>query len=58
MHVVSHFADLFVRRGVGALPAELGAADRNVRDQRYMLNAFLPSVGVRLHDRDEAGGAS
>ncbi|KAK1859252.1 hypothetical protein I4F81_001849 [Pyropia yezoensis] len=37
---------------------ELGGADRDVRDQRYMLNAFLPSGGVRLHERDVAGGAS
>eukprot|EP00170_Pyropia_yezoensis_P002913 contig_12195_g2919 len=58
VHVVPDFADLFLRRGVGALPVEFGGADRDVRDQRYMFNAFLPSGGVRLHERDVAGGAS
>eukprot|EP00170_Pyropia_yezoensis_P000316 contig_1945_g317 len=55
VHVVPDFADLFVRRGVGALPAELGGPAQDVIEQRYLLNAFLPSGGVRVHDADEAG---
>lgn len=55
VHVVPEIADLFVRRGVGALPAELGGPAQEVIQQRYLLNAFLPSGEVRVQDADEAG---
>lgn len=50
VHVVPGLADLFSRHGVGATPAELGGADVDVRQQRYDLNAFRPSGGVRLNE--------
>ncbi|KAK1869874.1 hypothetical protein I4F81_012339 [Pyropia yezoensis] len=36
VHVVPDFADLFLRRGAGAIPAELGGAVKDVREQRYL----------------------
>lgn len=48
VHVVPHFADLFLLRGVGATPGELGDEGAALSEQRFLLNAFFfPSAGVR-----------
>lgn len=47
VHVVPHFADLFLRRGVGATPGELGDEGAALSEQRFLLNAFFPFAGVR-----------
>lgn len=51
VHVVPDFAELLLRRGVGATP---GAVDdsADVVHQRFFLNAFFPSPGVRVTNRE------
>ncbi|KAK1861397.1 hypothetical protein I4F81_003981 [Pyropia yezoensis] len=48
---------LLRRRGVGATPAELGGPGRDLREQRFLLNVFCLSSGVRLREEEgESGG--
>lgn len=57
VHIVPDFADLLRRRGVGATPAELGGPGRDLREQRFLLNVFCLSSGVRLREEEgESGG--
>lgn len=53
VQVVPDFAHLFLRRGVGANPAEVGGPSRDVREQRYWHNAFSTSGGVRIPEEVE-----
>lgn len=53
VQVVPDFADLFLRRGVGANPAELGGPSRDGREQRHLHNAFRSSEGVRIPEEVE-----
>lgn len=52
VHIVPDFADLLLRRGVGVTPTELGGPVQDLFEQRFMLNAFAPSRGVRLREMD------
>lgn len=47
VHVVPDFVDLLRRRGVGATPGDLDDSAALVH-QRFLLNAFSPSSGVRV----------
>lgn len=51
VHTVPDFADLFLRRGVGASPVQLGDEGVGVREQKYLLNAMCPSSGVPVDDK-------
>lgn len=55
VHVVPDFAELFLRRGVGAIPTELGGAAEDVCEQRYLLNVFCPSGGTRVNETEGQG---
>lgn len=50
---VPDVVELFLRRGVGANPAELGGPSRDVREQRYLHKACCPSEGVRIPEEVE-----
>lgn len=46
VQIVPDFAELFRRCGVGAVPGELDEPGEDLHRQRFLLNAFCPSVGV------------